>query len=63
MGNFDSPMDPTFFSWHGEVDGVVNEWLQTENGQAWAAENPAAAAPWLGGVEVDHAPTGHRHHS
>lgn len=46
MATFDSPMDPTFYAWHGEVDGVVKEWLQTENGQAWAAENPETAALW-----------------
>lgn len=48
MASFDSPMDPAFYSWHGEVDGVVQEWLQTDNGQAWAAANPEAAAPWGG---------------
>lgn len=51
MGGVSSPMDPTFYSWHGEVDGVVKEWLQTENGQAWAAENPEEAALW--GVTAD----------
>jgi hypothetical protein len=44
-------MDPTFYAWHGEVDGVVKEWLQTENGQAWAAANPEEAALWWAGEE------------
>ena len=40
MAGFDSPRDPSFYLWHGHIDRIVDQWLQTPNGQRWAAANP-----------------------
>jgi hypothetical protein len=56
MGGFASPRDAAFYLWHGHIDGLVDQWLETENGQAWAAANPDS--PLLNpGTTEDH--TGH----
>lgn len=41
MATFYSPADPVFFGWHGLLDKIVDNWLATPNGQAWAAANPS----------------------
>jgi hypothetical protein len=56
MGGFDSPRDPAFYGWHGHIDKVIDEWLATENGQAWAEANPDS--PLLAAPE---APPEHHH--
>lgn len=40
MGSLRSPSDPIFYGWHGHIDAVFDEWLETPNGKAWQAENP-----------------------
>ena len=37
MGGFASPEDPLFYGLHDHIDAVVDEWLATPNGEAWAA--------------------------
>lgn len=56
MSGFASPRDAAFYLWHGHIDGLVDQWLETDNGQAWAAANPDS--PLLNpGTTEDH--TGH----
>jgi hypothetical protein len=45
MGDVYSPADPIFYGWHGLIDKVVDNWLATAKGQAWAAAN--AGHPFL----------------
>ena len=40
MMSFASPTDAAFFGWHQNIDGIVDDWLNTDNGQRWAADNP-----------------------
>lgn len=40
MATFGSPQDPAFYLWHGHIDALIDEWLATPNGQAWANANP-----------------------
>ncbi len=35
-----SPSDPIFYGWHALLDNIISNWLETPNGQAWAAANP-----------------------
>lgn len=41
MGDLYSPADPIFYGWHGLLDKVVDNWLATTNGKAWATANPS----------------------
>jgi hypothetical protein len=53
MGTLESPKDATFYAWHGHVDELVDRWLATDSGKAWAAANPNS--PLLnGGGSHDH---------
>ena len=40
MGTYFSPADAAFYGWHGWIDGIVDTWLKTTPGKAWAAANP-----------------------
>jgi hypothetical protein len=52
MGGFASPKDPTFYAWHGHIDGLIDQWLATDSGKEWAAANPTS--PLLGGEHQHH---------
>jgi hypothetical protein len=42
MGTLESPADATFYAWHGHIDQLIDQWLETDSGQAWAAANPSS---------------------
>jgi hypothetical protein len=57
MSSFASPADPMFWGWHGHIDQILDAWLATPTGQAWAASNPDH---WLTGGTNEYA-GGHAH--
>jgi hypothetical protein len=52
MSGFYSPTDPIFHGWHGLLEKIVDAWLATANGRAWAAANPSH--PFLETGFTDH---------
>jgi hypothetical protein len=40
MGDFGSPSDPFFYAWHGLIDTIADNWLNTTTGRNWMNANP-----------------------
>lgn len=47
-----SPTDPIFYGWHGLIDKIASNWLNTTKGQQWRAANPDH--PFLKDGYTDH---------
>lgn len=52
MSSFESPRNPQFYSWHGEIDSIIDQWKNnTKAGQNWF--NSAAADGWHSVLDRD----------